>query len=171
MPTKMETMSNIIASNSQMSGQLSQFDGKKIDWVTDNDTPDPDVLPEITGWNILIRPVNPGDSLKMASGVKFFLPDSFTEDVKYLTNVGQVKAMGPSCYTDPNVKPADGKYFPHGRYGSKWCDVGDYVVWGKHQGTKILVKGVAFVLLTDELVLMKIKDPADINPMFNAFKV
>lgn len=154
-------MSNTIP----LSGQLSRVDGKRTDWVTDSSVPDPEVLPEITGYNVLIRPVEP--EAKIGSIV---LPTSFTEDVKFLTNVGQVKAMGPLCYNDPNVKPADGSYFPYGRYKKPWCKVGDYVVWGKNQGVKIMVRGVSFVILQDELILMTLENPSDVNPMFNAFK-
>ena len=151
------------------SGQLSRFDGNKSDWVTDSKTPDPDPLPQVTGYNLLIRPVTTDQEIKFAGGGSLHLPTSFTEDVKFLTNVGQIKAMGPLCFKDPNVKPSDGTYFPYGRYLEPWCKVGDYVVWGKHQGTKILVKGVAFVLLQDELILLKLDSPEDINPIMNAF--
>lgn len=148
-----------------ITGQKLNYDGNKSDWVTPEEFPDPNPLPVITGYNLLIRPV----SIQEKVG-SLFLPVSFTEDIKYLTNIGQVKAMGPLCYKDPNVKPSDGGYFPHGRYGKPWCKVGDYVVWGKHQGVKIMIKGVAFVLLQDELVLMTLENPSDINPIMNAFK-
>lgn len=151
-----------------VTGQMSRVDGNKADWVTPNVVPDPNPLPTITGWNILIRPVEVDTEIKVGESKSIILPTQFTEDVKFLTNVGRVVAMGPMCYTDPNTKPSDGKFFPHGRYGNPWCQVGDYVVWAKHQGTKIRVKGVAFVLLQDELVLMTVKDPADINPIMNA---
>jgi len=151
-----------------ISGQLPKFDGNKTEWVTDASVPDPDPLPEITGYNLLIRPVEVQKDIKVAGGGKIILPGSFTEDVKFLTNIGQVKAVGPLAFKDPNVKPSDGTYFPYGRYQKPWRKVGDYVVWGKHQGTKILVKGVAFVLLQDELILMTVKDPGDINPILNA---
>jgi co-chaperonin GroES (HSP10) len=141
--------------------QLPKFEPNRTDWVSPNNIPDPDPLPVVTGWNILIRPIEPEQKV---GGI--FLPTSFTEDVKYLTNVGQVKALGPMCYTDPNAKPSDGAYFPHGRYRKPWCKVGDYVVWGKHQGPRLMVKGVSFVLLSDELVLMTLEDPSDINSMF-----
>lgn len=155
----------------ELSGQLDRYDGNRSDWVTPQDIPDANPLPNVKGWNILIRPIEPGSKVKMSSGVEFIIPDSVTEDVKFLTNIGQVKAMGPQCYHDPNVKPSDGKYFPHGRYGEPWCKVGDYVTWGKHQGVKYKVKGVTYVLLQDELVLMSVDDPKDINPMFNALNI
>ena len=114
----------------------------------------------------MIRPVDAGTKIKTKSGNTLYLPDEFTSDINYLTNVGQIKAMGPLCYRDPNVKPADGAYYPHGRYTKAWAKVGDYVVWGKNQGTKMKIKGVSFVILQDELVLMILDNPSDINPMF-----
>jgi co-chaperonin GroES (HSP10) len=154
-----------VSSLEVFSGQQSRYDGNKSDWATPPDVPDPEVLPTITGYNVLIRPVD----IKKETKGGIIIVDSITEDIKFLTNVGQVKAMGPQCYHDPNVKPQDGAWFPHGRYKSPWCKVGDYVVWGKHQGVRLVVKGVTFVLLQDELVLMVVNDPSDINPMLNAF--
>jgi co-chaperonin GroES (HSP10) len=147
------------------SGQQSRYDGNKSDWATPPEVPDPKVLPIITGYNVLIRPVG----MESKTKGNILLPDSVTEDIKFLTNVGQVKAMGPQCYHDPNVKPSDGAWFPHGRYKAPWCKVGDYVVWGKHQGVRLVIKGVTFILLQDELVLMTLNDPSDINPLMNAF--
>jgi len=149
----------------ELSGQMTKYDGNRTAWVTNDEVPDPKPLPTITGWNLLIRPVEP--EKKIGS---LHLPDSFTEDVKVLTNIGQVKAMGPLCYHDPNVKPSDGTYFPYGRYQKPWCKVGDYVTWGRHLGVKLRVKGVAFVLLQDELVLMILDNAGDINPMFDVLR-
>ena len=155
------------------SGQLSRVDINKSDWVTDAHVPDPDPLPIITGYNLLIRPVEVQKDIDIkahdGSNKKLILPSQLTEDVKHLTNVGQVKAIGPLAFKDPNTKPTDGPYHPHGRYLKPWCKVGDFVVWGKHQGTKIMIRGVSFVLLQDELILMTLDKPEDINPLMNAF--
>lgn len=154
---------------SELSGQLSRLDGNRTDWVTPDKTPDPNPLPNISGYNILIRPVSPEGEIKVKGGGAIILPPSVTEDIKFLNNVGQVKAMGPSCYHDPNVTPKDGNWFPYGRYKKPWCKVGDYVVWAKHQGVKLMIKGVTFVLLQDELVLMTLDKPQDISPLFNLY--
>lgn len=152
------------------SGIMPKFDGKKSDWVTPNETADPENLPRIAGYNILIRPVAIDETISVKGTSKvLYIPPSTTEDIRMLTNVGQVKAMGPLCYRDPNVKPEE-KGYPHGRYLNPWCNVGDYVVWGKHQGVKIMIRGVAYVLLQDELVLFTLDSPDDINPMMNALK-
>jgi co-chaperonin GroES (HSP10) len=151
-----------------VTGNYGKFDGNKNDWVTPEEIADPKKLPNIKGYNLLIRPVSIQKQIKVANTSSVLhLPDSFTEDVKMLTNVGQVKALGPLCYRDPNLKPGEPGY-PHGRYLGPWCKVGDYVVWGKHQGQKIMIQGVSYVLLQDELILFTLDDPSDINPILNA---
>lgn len=149
------------------SGQLSRNDGNRTDWVTPENIPDPNPIPKIPGWNILIRPIHPGDKLELKSGVTIHLPNSFTEDVKYMTNVGRVIALGPLAYFDQTAKPSDGTWFPYGKYRSPWCKPGDYVMWGKHQGMKIMYSGVALLLLADDLITLMPDDPSKINPMYN----
>ena len=152
------------------SGQLSRHDGNRTDWVTPDEIPDPNPLPKVYGWNLLIRPIHPGKSIKFKSGVQLELPSSFTEDMKYLTNIGKVLAIGPLAYTDPAVKPSDGAFFPHGKYREPWCKVGDYVMYGKHQGVKMMYAGVSLLILADDLIVLNVDDPAQINPMFNLLK-
>jgi co-chaperonin GroES (HSP10) len=149
-----------------MTKQLSKLDGKRTDWVTPNSVPDPSPLPRVHGWNLLIRPIEPAKEIEVAGGFKIYTPDSYQEDQRVLNNVGRVVAMGPLCYTDPEAKK-NGDPNPHGKYKDRWVEVGDLVVWGKHQGVKIEFKGVTFVLLADDLVLLSPEDPSDINPQIN----
>jgi co-chaperonin GroES (HSP10) len=136
---------------------LDQFDGDKS-WVTDIETPDPEVLPTMFGYNLLVRPIEPD-----AQVGNIYLPDQFREDVHYLTNIGRVMAMGSQCYIDADAKGKN----PHGRYGHKWCEVGDYVVWGRHRGQKIKVRGVSCVILADDEIVMGLEDPKDLSVMYN----
>lgn len=151
--------------NQSLTTNLSRYDGNKATWVTPDEYGDPDPLPEIPGWTILVRPVAPPS--KVGS---LFIPDSMQEDLQYLNNIGRVIKVGDLAYTDPDTRPSDGAWFPHGKYRKAWCKVGDYVVWGKHQGAKVMVQNVALVLLNDDLVLFKVDDPKDVNPMFNTAK-
>ncbi len=142
--------------------------------VTAADVPDPKLPKAIHGWSLLIRPVEAEKELSvdMGSGVnakKLYIPPSVASDVNSINNVGQVKAMGPLCYRDPNVKPGEPGY-PHGRYVAPWCKVGHYVVWGKHQGTKVTIKGVQYVVLQDELIMFTLDGPEDISVLHNALK-
>jgi co-chaperonin GroES (HSP10) len=122
------------------------------DWVTDEDTPDPTPLPTIPGYRILVRPMRVQGKTKGS----ILLPDSFRDDMNYLTTVGRVVAVGDLAYADKDK-------FPTG----PWCQAGDHVCYGKMNGTKIKYKGVNLILLYDDQVVMRIEDPADIDPMFN----
>ena len=138
--------------------------------VTASDVPDPKLPKVVHGWSLLIRPVEAEKDLKIKNtNLSIIIPESVTSDVNSINNVGQVKAMGPLCYRDPNVKPGEPGY-PHGRYVAPWCKVGDYVVWGKHQGTKVTIKGVQYVVLQDELILFTLDGPEDISVLHNALK-
>jgi co-chaperonin GroES (HSP10) len=122
------------------------------DWVTDEDTPDPTPLPTIPGYRILVRPMRVQGKTKGS----ILLPDSFRDDMNYLTTVGRVVAVGDLAYADKDK-------FPTG----PWCQTGDFVCYGKMNGQKIRYKGVNMILLYDDQVVMRLENPADIDPMFN----
>ena len=122
------------------------------DWVTDETAADPTPLPALPGFRIMVRPMRVQGKTKGS----ILLPDSFKDDMNYLTTVGRVLAVGDLAY-------ADKEKFPNGP-GAK---VGEYVCYGKMNGNKIRYKGVNLILLYDDQVVMRIDDPADIDPMFN----
>jgi co-chaperonin GroES (HSP10) len=125
-------------------------------WITDvEETPDPSPLPKLPGFHVLVRPV----SVKSVTKGGIIIPDSTKDDMAYLTTVAQVIAMGDLAYKDTNK-------FPDGT----WCNVGDYVCYGKHAGTKMVYKGVKLILLFDDQVIMKVEDPKDLDPTFNLGK-
>ena len=125
-------------------------------WITDpEEIEDPEVLPELPGFHVLIRPV----SVKSQTKGGILLPDSTKEDMSYLTTVGRVVALGDLAYMDKDKFPA-----------GAWCNVGDYVCYGKHTGTKLFYKGVRFILLFDDQITMKVEDPKDLDPTFNLTK-
>ena len=125
-------------------------------WITDpEEVEDPEVLPELPGFHVLIRPV----SVKRQTKGGILLPDSTKEDMSYLTTVGKVIVLGDLAYMDKDK-------FPSGA----WCNVGDYVCYGKHTGTKLLYKGVRFILLFDDQITMVVEDPKDLDPTFNLTK-
>ena len=125
-------------------------------WITDEEeAKDPDVLPELPGYHVLIRPV----SVKSKTKGGIFIPDSTRDDMSYLTTVGRVVSVGDLAYIDKNK-------FPTGA----WCQVGDHVSYGKHIGTKLFYKGVRFILLFDDQITMRVQDPKDLDPTFNLTK-
>ena len=125
-------------------------------WVTDiEEVPDPSPLPELPGYHVLVRPI----SVKSQTKGGIFIPDSTKEDMSYLTTVGKVIALGDLAYAEKDK-------FPNG----SWCEVGDYVCYGKHTGTKMFYKGVRLILLFDDQIVMRVEDPKDLDPTFNLTK-
>jgi co-chaperonin GroES (HSP10) len=146
-------------------------------WITEAQVPDPDPLPVVVGWKLLIRPV----SIKTQTKGGIILPEQYRDDVNFLTTVGRVLAMGPQAYKHPDFTVEEAvqeKEFDEKTetfvwrektrsVARAWCKVGDYVGYGKFAGVKFLYKGVKLLLLEDRLVDMVVPDPAFIDPQFN----
>ena len=125
-------------------------------WITeDEDERTPDVLPELPGFHVLVRPV----SIKEKTKGGILLPNSTKDDMSYLTTIGQVIKIGDLAYND-NEK------FPKG----PWWQLGDYICYAKHAGQKIQYKNVKMILLYDDQVIMKVQDPKFLDPTFNLTK-
>ena len=125
---------------------------KNDEWITSDEVIDPDVLPSIPGFHILIRPM----SIRSETKGGILMPDSFKDDIKYLTTVGKVVKIGDLAYKDTSK-------FPNGN----WCKEGDYVCYGKHTGQKFLYKAVKYLLIYDDQVIMKIDEPSEVDPMYS----
>ncbi len=122
-------------------------------WITDEEYSDtPNVLPELPGFHVLVRPV----SVKEKTKGGIIIPNSTKEDMSYLTTVGKVIKIGNLAYNDTDK-------FPKG----PWCKEGDYICYAKHAGQKIQYKEVKMILLYDDQVIMKVQDPKYLDPTFN----
>jgi len=119
------------------------------EWITNKDQKDPEVLPSLPGYHVLIRPVTIREKTK--GGI--LLPSKFKDDAKYLTTVGRVLKVGELAYADTNKFK-----------GGAWCKPGDYVVYGKYQGDKFFYQGIRMILLFDDQILMGVPNPADLDP-------
>jgi co-chaperonin GroES (HSP10) len=122
-------------------------------WITnEEEETTPDILPELPGFHVLVRPV----SVKEKTKGGILLPNSTKEDMSYLTTVGKVIKIGNLAYNDTDK-------FPKG----PWCKEGDYICYAKHAGQKIQYKEVKMILLYDDQVIMKVEDPKYLDPTFN----
>lgn len=122
------------------------------EWITSDETPDPAVLPKIHGWNIAIRPV----PIRSQTDGGLFIPENLRDDIKYLTNVGRVVAMGPLCYNDQE------------KFGKEpWVKVGDFVTFPRFAGQRFLYKGIRMVLIEDSAMLFTVDKPEDVDPTYN----
>ena len=124
------------------------------DWVTDENEVKIDMnsLPELPGFHILVQPV----SIKKKTKGGIILPDKVKDDIAYLTTVGKVLKLGDLAYKDTEK-------FPNGQ----WCKSGDYVCYGKFSGQKFVYKGVKLLLLFDDQIIMKVSEPALLDPTYN----
>lgn len=142
MKTKRINMQSVAMANSM----------KNDEWITNGEAPDPEVLPKVPGFHLLVRPV----SVKQETKGGILLPDSTKNDIAYLTTVGKVLKVGDIAYKDDDK-------FPNG----PWCKEGDYVCYGKHAGQKFFYKGVRLILLFDDQISMVVEDPKELDPTFN----
>ena len=130
--------------------------GKAIsnsDWITDEGVEiKKEDLPQLPGYYVLVKPV----SIKNKTKGGILLPDSTKDDIAYLTTVGRVLKLGDLAY-------ADKEKFPLG----SWCQEGDYVAYGKLIGQKFVYKSVKLLLLFDDQIIMKLDNPASLDPTFN----
>lgn len=125
---------------------------KNDEWISDKDVADPDPLPGLPGYHILVRPV----AIRTETKGGILLPDQFLDDIKYLTTVGRVLCVGETAYKDAHK-------FPNG----PWCQPKDFVAYGRHVGHKFVYKGVRLILLFDDQIIMRVEDPAYLDTMFN----
>ena len=117
-------------------------------WITKDEVPDPEVLPEIPGYHVLVRPV----TIKAKTKGGIILPEKARDDIAYLTTVGRVLKVGTLAYEDTSKFLA-----------GPWCRVGDYVCYQKLVGTKFVYKRLKMLLLFDDQILMKIDNPEDLD--------
>ena len=111
-------------------------------------------LPEFNGemllWRCIVMPMMPPE--KTAGGI--ILSDESLEYSEYMNKVGILVAVGPSCYKHPKYK----------NLGVKEADFpkrGDWVMFSQHAPMRLEQNGVKLVMLDDDQILAKIKDPKD----------
>jgi len=107
-------------------------------------------LPTPTGWRMLVLPFKAKPKTK--GGI--YLSDESIERSQVASTCGLVLAMGPHCY--------DKGKFPEG----PWCKIGDWVIFARYAGSRILIDGGEVRLLNDDEVLATVKDPEDIFHQF-----
>ena len=121
-------------------------------WITENEVPDPEVLPELPGYHVLVRPV----TIKAKTKGGIILPERARDDIAYLTTVGRVLKVGTLAYEDKDKFLA-----------GPWCRVGDYVCYARHAGQKLYYKGVRLLLLFDDQIMMKVDEPTNLDMTYN----
>jgi co-chaperonin GroES (HSP10) len=97
--------------------------------------------------------VLPFKTKKQSKGGILYTDESI-ERSQVASTCGLVLAMGPHCY--------DKDKFPEG----PWCKKGDWVVFARYAGSRIMIDGGEVRLLNDDEILATVKDPEDIFHQF-----
>ena len=116
------------------------------EWIENEEKPDPDVLPNLPGYHILVRPV----WVKSKTKGGLLLGQETLERQQIGSTCGLVLAMGPHCY--------DKDKFPEG----PWCKKGDWVIFARYAGSRMNIDGGEIRMLNDDEVLATIENPEDI---------
>jgi len=100
-------------------------------------------------WRIAVQIAEPPDL--SAGGI--VIPDEYKDDQEFASYVGQVRSMGPLCYTAITRSQMDLKN-AHG------CQVGDWVQFGAHDGERLRTQdGTLWVILSDTQVMCVTETP------------
>ncbi len=133
----------------------------KNSWITPPTVEDPENLPIPLGWTLLVRPYPIINNKKVSS---LIMPDETIDYMNYITNIGRVVAVGPSCWSRPEHRAIDGSQEP-------WAKVGDFVSYPKNVGARRKFKGVSYVLLVDDEILERLPDPQVFDEGFHCLDI
>jgi co-chaperonin GroES (HSP10) len=103
-------------------------------------------LPQPTGWRILVMPYQ--GTLKTKGGLH--LPDEVRERETVATVVAYVLKLGPLAYSDK-------------KYGSAWCEEGQWVCIGRYSGSRFKIDGGEVRIINDDEVIATILEPDDVK--------
>lgn len=118
------------------------------DYICDPELPDPDNIPQMLGWNILVRPY----PIEAMSRGGIILSTNDVEYGKHATNVARVVDIGPCAWNRSQHRDKDGNRFD-------WVQVGDFVSYPRHVGKMRNYKGVTFTVLADDEINERLVDP------------
>jgi len=118
------------------------------DYISDPNIPDPENLPKMLGWNILVRPY----PIEKITRGGIILSASDAEYTRNATNVARVVDVGPCCWNRSQHRNRDGEQFD-------WVKIGDFVSYPRHVGKMRNYKGVTFVVLADDEINERLIDP------------
>ncbi|NBW20538.1 MAG: co-chaperone GroES [Caulobacteraceae bacterium] len=127
------------------SGLANPAKSDNYEWYTSEEVADVN-LPRPAGDRILVRPVPPPE--KVGS---ILISDETRDLLMANCCVGKVVAVGDTAYTDARFK------------GKPWCKVGDFVTYGRMEGSKMVVNKVKYIILNDDNVLTTLDDPNSVQ--------
>lgn len=100
-------------------------------------------------WRLAVQIAEPPET----TAGNIVIPDEYREDQEFASYVGQVRSMGPLCYTAVTRSQMDLKD-AHG------CQVGDWVQFGAHDGERLRTQdGTLWVILSDTQIMCVTEHP------------
>ena len=121
------------------------------DWFTEDSVKDPDLNGigfRPVGYRILVRPLN----VRPRTKAGLYLPEQSIEAQELLMTVGKLLAVGPVAWCRDDMTDENGKRVV-------WAKPGDYVVYGKYAGAKLLINGVKCLALNDDEIIAVVDKP------------
>ena len=126
---------------------LDEAKGEKEPLNPDNIQNVKDLLPEPSGWRLLVLPFTPKEKTK--GGI--LIAQESLDKLRIATNCGYVLRVGPLAYYDKEKYPT-----------GPWCKQGDWVVFARYAGSRLPIEGGEVRLLNDDEVLGTIKSPESV---------
>ena len=105
------------------------------------------LLPEPSGWRLLVLPFTPKEKTK--GGI--LIAQESLDKLRIATNCGYVLKMGPLAYHDREK-------FPTG----PWCKKGQWVIFARYAGSRLPIEGGEVRILNDDEVLGTIENPENV---------
>jgi len=100
-------------------------------------------LPDPTGWRIMVLPYR--GRKQTSGGIK--LTDETLERQQVGTVLGYVLKVGKLAYS--------GERF----FAGPWCEVGDWVLFGRYAGSRFQIEGGEIKILNDDEIIARVPDP------------
>ncbi len=72
---------------------------------------------------------------------------------RHLAQIAKVVAQGPEAYKDSKDRT----------FYSRWCNIGDYVMFSKYAGSRMMIDGIELRLINDDEVQAVVPDPTVIK--------
>ena len=105
------------------------------------------LLPDPSGWRLLVLPFTPKEKTK--GGI--LIAQESLDKLRIATNCGYVLKMGPLAYHDHEK-------FPTG----PWCKKGQWVIFARYAGSRLPIEGGEVRILNDDEVLGTIDNPENV---------
>jgi co-chaperonin GroES (HSP10) len=115
----------------KINGGAVQFEVPKVDEIASR------ILRPNSFW-LLVRLLDVKQETTTESGLKLIVPDSDKEQLENEMTIGYVQKLGALAYTNERF------------LGNKFCQEGDYILFGRFSGFDIEFNGVRYKYLQDD---------------------